>query len=372
MDTQTLDLVVIGAGVIGLALTREAALRGVSVLCLEREAQPGTITSSRNSEVIHAGIYYAPQSLKARLCIEGRRSLVQFLETRGLPMAQPGKLIVATNESEEAQLDIIAAKARANGLEGSEALQPLSAAQVLALEPELACRAALLSPATGIFDAHAYMLALQGEAEANGAMVVCASDVTRVEPGAPHAVRGHSRGELFDLRARRVIIAAGHDSANLLAGAGLGEVVEAFAPYWLKGSYMVLNRKGPFRHLIYPVPSGGGLGVHVTLDMAGGTRFGPDTEPVETLDFTVNPARIPAFETAIRRYWPGLPGGALMPGYSGIRPKLRGPGGSEADFQLLDPGATRWPGLGALLGIESPGLTASLALGCEMCDRMGL
>ncbi|MCB1396587.1 MAG: NAD(P)/FAD-dependent oxidoreductase [Rhodobacter sp.] len=362
------DLVVIGAGVVGLAIARAAALRGAEVMVIEAHDMPGMETSSRNSEVIHAGIYYTPGSLKARLCVEGRRRLYAYCVARDVAHRRTGKLIVATSPEEDARLDAIAAKAAANGLTGGDALVRLTGEQARALEPDLACTSALVSPSTGIVDSHAYMQALQGDAENAGAVMAFGTTVEALRPGLPHVLSGHSQGEGFELAARRVIVAAGLHSAGLARGAGL----PAPADYWLKGSYFVLDRRGPFRHLIYPVPVGGGLGVHVTLDMAGGTRFGPDTQPVEGLDYTVDPARAPAFEAAIRRYWPGLPEGALVPGYSGIRPKLRTPEGVESDFTIHGPAQTGAEGLVVLHGIESPGLTASLALASAACDALGL
>lgn len=366
------DLVVIGAGVVGLAIARAAALRGAEVLVLEAHDAPGMETSSRNSEVIHAGMYYAPGSLKAQHCVAGRRMLYEYLAERGVPHRKTGKLIVATSAEEDAKLDVIAARAVANGLTGADALVRLTGAQARALEPELACTSALMSPSTGIIDSHGYMLALQGDAENAGAMVSFGSRVTGFRPGPPHVLSGTSQGEAWELAAARVIVAGGLHTAGLLRDAGLG----AFVPqdYWLKGSYFVLNRRGPFQHLIYPVPAAGGLGVHVTLDIGGGTRFGPDTEPTDTLDYTVTGAQAPAFEAAIRRYWPGLPDGALDAGYSGIRPKLRAPAGQDADFVIAGsgPGAggSGAEGLVVLHGIESPGLTASLSLAEAAVDAL--
>ncbi|GAB4264797.1 MAG: NAD(P)/FAD-dependent oxidoreductase [Pararhodobacter sp.] len=362
------DLVVIGAGAVGLATARAAARRGAEVMVLEAHDAPGMETSSRNSEVIHAGIYYAPGSLKARLCVEGRRRLFDYCAARGVPHRRIGKLIVATSAEEDAHLDAIAARAAANGLTGDDALRRLSGAEARALEPALRCTSALFSPATGILDSHAYMLALQGDAEAQGALFSFGTRVQSLIPGPPHVLIGQSQGEGFTLTARRVIVAAGLHTAGLMRRAGLA----APDDYWLKGTYMILDRKGPFRHLIYPVPAGGGLGVHVTLDMGGSTRFGPDTEPVDALDYTVDLARRPAFEAAIRRYWPDLPEGALTPGYAGIRPKLRALAGQDADFMLHTPVQTGAEGLVALHGIESPGLTASLGLGDAACDALTL
>lgn len=358
------DLVIIGAGVVGLAVARAAAARGAEVMVLETHDAPGMETSSRNSEVIHAGMYYEPDSLKARHCVAGRRRLYEYCAARGVPHRRIGKLIVATTPEEEARLDDIAERAVANGLTGDDALQRLTAAQAQAMEPELSCLAALWSPATGILDSHAFMQSLQGDAAHHGALFSFGTRVQSLIPGPPHVLIGQSQGEGFTLTARRVVIAGGLHTAALMRRAGL----TAPADYWLKGNYFTLDRRGPFRHLIYPVPVGGGLGVHVTLDLGGNTRFGPDTQPVNTLDYTVDPTRQPAFEASIRRYWPGLPKGALVPGYTGIRPKLHSPGPEPADFTLHGPAQTGVPGLTALHGIESPGLTASLSLAEAVAD----
>lgn len=364
------DLVVVGAGVVGLAVAREAALRGAAVTVIEANPQPGMETSSRNSEVAHAGIYYPPGSLKARLCVQGRRALMAYCAARAIPHRRTGKLIVATDADEDARLAAIAARAAANGLTGPEALQPLTGAQARALEPALRCRSALLSPATAIIDSHAYMQALQADAENAGALFAFSTRLQRLEPGPPHRLSGTSLNDPFSLTAARVIVAAGLGSDRILRRAGLAGDLPA--SYWVKGSYFTLTHRGPFQHLIYPLPAAGGLGVHVTLDLAGGTRFGPDTEPVERLDYTVDPARAPRFEAAIRRYWPGLAPGALAPGYAGIRPKLRSPDGGDADFLIAGPARLGAPGVAALLGIESPGLTASLGLARAACDALDL
>lgn len=357
------DLVVIGAGVVGLAIARAAALRGAEVMVLEQHDIFGSETSARNSEVIHAGMYYDPGSLKARLCVQGRRMLYPYLESRGIAHRKLGKLIVATTPEEEDKLARIAAHAEANGLTGDDALRPLTGAQAQAMEPALRCRSALWSPETGIVDSHALMQSLLADAEGAGAIFVPNTRVTTVEPGPVHRLCGDSLGEGFDLSARRVVIAAGLHTAGLCAQWGL----PAPAAHWLKGSYFLLDRRGPFSRLIYPIPAGGGLGVHVTLDMGGGTRFGPDTEPVDALDYTVDPARAARFYDAIRTYWTGLPDGALLPGYAGIRPKIEG-----GDFVIHGPQQTGHDGLCVLHGIESPGLTSCLALGDAVADALGM
>ena len=355
------DLVVIGAGVVGLAIARAAALKGAEVVIVERHDAFGTETSARNSEVIHAGMYYAPGSAKARHCVAGRRALYAYLDARGIPYRRTGKLIVATTEAEEAQLATIAQRAKANGLTGPDRLQSLTGAQTQAMEPALSVRAALWSPETGILDSHALMQSLLAEAEGAGAVLATGTNVALLDPGPPHALHGTSGGAPFALAARRVVVAAGLHTAALCAASGL----PAPASHWLKGSYFLLDRRGPFSRLVYPVPSGGGLGVHVTLDLGGATRFGPDTEPVTTLDTSVDPARAPLFEAAVRRYWPGLPAGALIPGYAGIRPRIEG-----GDFILHGPADTGHAGLCILHGIESPGLTSCLSLAQSVADTL--
>ena len=362
---DVLPLAVIGAGVIGLAVAREAALRGLPAMVIEAGDGIGRETSSRNSEVIHAGIYYPPGSLKARACVAGRRRLMRYLRDHDLPHAVPGKLIVATEPGEEAALETIAARAEAAGLSEDEQLRPLTGAEARALEPELRATAALFSPATGIFDSHAYMLALQGEAEAGGADFAFRSPVARIEPGPPHVLVG---AEGWRIAAERVVVAAGLGTGRLMRAGPLGGLCPR--EYFVKGSYFLLRGRGPFHHLVYPVPKGGGLGVHLTLDLGGQARFGPDAEPVEGTETEVDPARGPAFEAAVRRYWPGLPDGALDPGYAGIRPKIAPPPGAEvADFTIQAEAELGVPGLVVLHGIESPGLTSSLALAETVCDH---
>lgn len=362
---DVLPLVIIGAGVIGLAVAREAARRGIPAMVIEAGEGIGRETSSRNSEVIHAGLYYPPGSLKARACVEGRRRLMRYLVDRDLPHRVTGKLIVATEPGEEPALAVIADRAAAAGLTRDEALRPLTGAEARALEPDLKATAALYSPATGIFDSHAYMLALQGEAEAGGAEFAFRAPVARIEPGPPHVLVG---AEGWQIAAETVVVAAGLGTGALLRAGPLA----ALCPeeYYVKGSYFLLRGQSPFRHLVYPVPSGGGLGVHLTLDMAGQARFGPDTEAVESPDTTVDPARAPAFAEAVRRYWPGLPDGVLDPGYAGVRPKIRQPGQAVADFVIQAEAELGVPGLAVLHGIESPGLTSSLYLAAAVCDRL--
>lgn len=360
------EVVVIGAGVIGLAIARAAALRGYETLVVESNLAIGMGISSRNSEVIHAGLYYPPDSLKAVHCLRGKQRLYEYCQRNDVPFRKTGKLIVASCASEEAQLEVIARRAQASGVSGADALVALTPAQVRRLEPDIACTAALLSPSTGIVDSHAFMTRMMTDAEAAGALFSFGTRIDTLEPGPPHRLRGISQGECFELAARHVIVAAGLHSAGLARASGLPAPKDT----WLKGNYFILNRRGPFKHLIYPVPVQGGLGVHVTLDMGGETRFGPDTEPVESEDYRVDAARQPEFEAAIRRYWPGLPDNALHPGYAGIRPKLHSASGAAADFVIHGPSDLGIDGIGVLHGIESPGLTASLSLADAVCDAV--
>jgi|AGTN01.1.fsa_nt_gi Predicted dehydrogenase len=355
--TDSIDCVVIGAGVVGLACARALALSGREVVVLEAESAIGTGISSRNSEVVHAGMYYPAGSLKARLCVAGNRMLRDFAAAHGVPLGMVGKLIVATDADEETALAGILERGRANGVEG---LAAISAAEAMAMEPQLRCTGALYSPATGIVDTHALMLALQGEAEEHGAVVAFRSPVVggrAGEDGVEIAVGGD---EPSRLAARSVVIAAGLGACGVARALGVPGVPGA---YLCKGHYFTLTGRMPFRRLVYPVPVAAGLGVHYTLDMAGRGRFGPDVEWVEREDYGVDPARAASFYGAIRRYWPDLPDGALEPAYAGIRPKIQAPGEAVRDFLVQGPGDHGAPGVVALYGIESPGLTACLALG---------
>ncbi len=364
---EQVDCLVIGAGVVGLAVARALAIRGREVLVLEAEDAIGTGTSSRNSEVIHAGIHYAPGSAKASLCVRGKHLLYDYCRARGIDHRPCGKLIVATDQSQVTALQKIEATARANGVTD---LRWLAAAEATAMEPALSCVAALLSPSTGIVDSHGFMLALQGDLEDAGGTVAfrapvkrgrCGSDAIRLEAGSD---------ELIEVAAQCVVNSAGLQAqavARRMEGVPDQSIpTSAFA----KGSYYVLHGKAPFRHLIYPTPEPGGLGVHLTLDLAGQAKFGPDIEWIEELDYTVDPARAARFYCAIRRYWPGLPDEALHPGYAGIRPKLGGPDAAAEDFLIQGPRAHGVRGLINLYGIESPGLTAALAIGEYVADEL--
>jgi L-2-hydroxyglutarate oxidase LhgO len=348
---------VIGAGLVGLAVARTLALAGREVVILEAEDAIGTHTSSRNSEVIHAGIYYPPGSRKARSCVAGRERLYAYCAARGVPHRRCGKLIVATDTAQEAELEAIRRRAQANGVPD---VAPVSLAEVRAMEPELHAVAALHSPSTGIIDSHALMLAYLGDAENAGAMLALKSPLEGASVGANGiALRVVGADPIL---ADAVVNCAGLRAPSL-ARRGMGYPA-TLAPreLYAKGNYYTLERRAPFSRLVYPVPEPGGLGVHVTLDLAGRARFGPDVEWVDAIDYRVDPARAQRFYAAIRRYWPGLPDGALAPGYAGVRPKISGPGEPAADFVVQGPREHGVPGLVHLFGIESPGLTASLAL----------
>ena len=351
------DAVVIGAGLVGLAVARALATAGREVVILESEDAIGTHTSSRNSEVIHAGIYYPQGSLKARACVEGRQRLYDYCAERCVPHRRCGKLIVATDAAQLEELEGIRQKAHANGVTD---VVHVSQAQARAMEPELHCVAAVHSPSTGIIDSHALMLAYLGDAERAGAMLALKSTFAK-------GVVRTGGIELHVAGAEPILAAEVVNSAGLRAPS-LARRIEGYpaelAPpeLYAKGNYYTLAQRPPFSRLVYPVPEPGGLGVHVTLDLGGRARFGPDVEWVDRIDYTVDPRRAERFYGAIRRYWPGLPDGALEPGYAGIRPKISGKDVPAADFLVQGPRAHDVPGLVNLFGIESPGLTASLPL----------
>jgi L-2-hydroxyglutarate oxidase LhgO len=356
---EKVDCVVVGAGVIGLAIARRLAQAGREVIVVEAAEGIGTVTSSRNSEVIHAGIYYRAGSLMAQMCVRGKHELYQYCRDHGIPHRNCGKLIVATTPAETGKLQSIRAHAEANGVDD---MQLLSGEAARTLEPALSCDAALLSPSTGIIDSHAYMLSLQGDAEQCGAAFAFHTPLL-------HAGAGSGRIEIetggdapMSLACNLLINAAGLNApavARSIEGMPVAMIPSA---YLAKGNYFACNARAPFSRLIYPVPEPGGLGVHLTLDMAGQARFGPDVEWIESIDYEVNPARAERFYPAIRRYWPTLPDGALMPSYSGIRPKIVPPAVATQDFLIQGPADHGVAGLINLFGIESPGLTSSLAI----------
>jgi len=359
---EEIDCAVIGAGVVGLAVARALALAGREVLVLESEGAIGTGTSSRNSEVIHAGIYYPQGSLKAKLCVEGKELLYAYAAERGVPHRRCGKLIVATSPGQADQLDAIRVKAAANGV-GDLAM--LTAQQAGALEPQLHCVAALHSPSTGIVDSHALMLSLLGDLENAGGMLALKSSITRAECGAGAVVLIAEDGTA--LRCRSVVNAAG------LGAPALARCFEGLPPsavpveHFAKGNYFTLSGRAPFGRLVYPVPEPGGLGVHLTIDLGGQAKFGPDVQWVSSPgDLVVDPTRGDGFYAEVRKYWPALPDGALIPGYAGMRPKISGPGEPAADFMIDGPASHGVAGLVNLFGIESPGLTSSLAIGAHV------
>ncbi len=407
--TEQVDTLVVGAGVVGLAVARSLARAGREVVILESQTCIGSATSSRNSEVVHAGLYYPNGSLKAELCVQGRHALYAYCEERGIAHRRIGKLLVSTDATQEPQLAALHANALGNGVEG---LALISGAQARALEPALNATAALWSPATGIVDSHGLMLALQGEAEDHGAMLALCSPVLAVRSQAGAQVGAHQatsvlRTPVFAFRAagqahagahaqglvvevggaqpmrvlaRRLVNAAGLDAPRLarsIEGLAARHVPEA---HYCKGHYFSLTGRAPFSHLVYPMHDGAGLGVHLTLDLAGQARFGPDVQWIEgdaaqalregaAVDYAVDGTRAAAFETQIRRYWPRMPEGALQPAYSGMRPKVSAHGEPAADFVIQGPEVHGVPGLVNLFGIESPGLTAALAIG-ELVERL--
>jgi L-2-hydroxyglutarate oxidase LhgO len=354
-----IECVVVGAGVIGLAVARRLAQAGREVVVLEAAEGIGTVTSSRNSEVIHAGIYYKAGSLMARMCVSGKQALYRYCDDHGIPYRNCGKLIVATTPKETEKLQSIRAHAEANGVRD---MQILSGEAARTLEPALNCDAALMSPSTGIIDSHAYMLALRGDAEAAGAAFAFHTPLlhAKVKPGGIELEAG---GEApMTLECALLVNAAGLGAPATARGID-GMPLELIPPAYLaKGNYFSCSARAPFSHLIYPVPEPGGLGVHLTLDMAGQARFGPDVEWVDHIDYAVDPARAERFYPAIRKYWPTLPDGALMPSYSGMRPKIVPPAVASQDFLIQGPKDHGVDGLINLFGIESPGLTSSLAI----------
>jgi L-2-hydroxyglutarate oxidase LhgO len=368
---ERLQTLVIGAGVVGLAVARALAQSGREVVVVEQATAIGTGVSSRNSEVIHGGLYYQPGSLKARLCVRGKALLYEFCQSHGVAHRRCGKLVVATDEAQLPGLESMAQRAVANGVP----IQRLSGEEARALEPALRCCAALLSPSTGIVDSHGLMLGMQGDLEAAGGMVALGSAFAGAQVTAEGLLVRVQSGaaDLTELLAREVINAAGLHAcavAGSIQGLDPAQVPQA---HYAKGSYFALAGRAPFRYLIYPAPQDAWLGVHLTLDLGGQARFGPDHEWLdlpgpEAIDYRIEPERATAFYAEIRRYWPALPDESLRPDYSGVRPKIHGPGEPAPDFRIDGPARHGVPGLVNLFGIESPGLTSALAIG-EYVER---
>jgi L-2-hydroxyglutarate oxidase LhgO len=365
------DCVVAGAGVVGLAIARALALADREVLVIEKAAAIGTDTSSRNSEVIHAGLHYAPGSFKARLCVAGRERLYAYCREHGVAHRRIGKLLVAVEPDQLDRLQAIQINAAQCGVGDLTLLTPAEAEK---LEPALTCAGALLSPSTGIIDSQALMLSLRGDAGAAGVSFALLTTITgaAIEADGIRIDTRDADGEGFRLKAGAFINAAGLD-AQALARRIEGVPQDLVPPLWLaRGNYFALSGRSPFSRLIYPVPVHGGLGVHLTLDLGGSARFGPDVEWIDRVDYTVDPGRSAAFYEEIRRYWPGLADGALQPAYAGVRPKLSGPGQPAADFIIQGPAEHGAGPIVNLFGIESPGLTASLAIADHVVELLGL
>ena len=369
MRSFDFDASIVGAGAVGLACGYALSRRGLAVLVLEAESAVGQGVSSRNSEVIHGGLYYRVDSLKSKLCIAGRRALYSFLEAHNVSYDRCGKLVVAANPDEVARVEALAAQAHANGVEG---IETFSRAQLNALEPELKVEMALYSRESGVFDSHGYMTALRGEIEGAGGVVALSTPfegALLLEGGGFHIRAGGA--EPTEVTSRILIEAAGLSAQRVAAR------IEGFPQekipraHYGKGVYFRLQGRAPFRHLIYPPPHPGALGIHYRRDLGGQAVFGPDLTYVEGLDYSVDPASASRFYGAIRKYWPGLPDGSLVPDYAGIRPKLHGPNEPQPDFRIDGPQIHNIPRLVALFGIESPGLTSSLAIGEEVARILG-
>jgi L-2-hydroxyglutarate oxidase LhgO len=362
------DAVIVGAGVVGLACGHALAKRGLDVVVLEREGRIGTGVSSRNSEVIHAGLYYPTGSLKARLCVEGRRLLYPFLQAHSVAHDRCGKLIVASDESELPAVEKLARQAEINGVEG---LRWLDAVEARRLEPQLRAAAAIESSESGVMDAHGYMDALEGEIETHGGAVVLNAPFEGAAPS-PEGFTVRAGGASPTVVTTRQLVVAAGLGAQTCAAAIEGFPQERIPKLHLgKGNYFALHGvRAPFARLVYPPPIPGALGTHYRRDLGGVARFGPDLQFVDREDYTVDPARAASFYDTVRRFWPGLPDGALAPDYAGIRPKIHGPGQPQPDFVIDDPSAHGLAGLVCLFGIESPGLTSSLAIGEEVATRL--
>lgn len=363
-----IDCLVIGAGVVGLATARALALAGREVVIAEAAEGIGTQTSARNSEVIHAGIYYPPGSLKAQVCVEGRKRLYAYLRERNLPHKACGKLIVATSAAQKPALETIMARARASGV---DTLRWLEAGEAKAMEPEVRCEIALLSPDTGVVDSHALMLSLLGECEAAGGSLALNTPIAGWRREADGFSVDFGGADPATYSVRTIVNSAGHGAPRLLHSLDGFPAEHIPKQSFAKGNYFALLGKQPFSHLVYPVPEAAGLGIHATIDMGGRVKFGPDVEWVEhDQDLVVDPARAEKFYAAIRTYWPALADGALVADYAGIRPKLHGPTEPMPDFRIDGPQIHGVPELVNLLGIESPGLTSSLAIAESVVERL--
>ena len=369
-DLFDFDAVVVGAGAVGLACGYALSRRGLTVVVIEQADHIGAGVSSRNSEVIHAGLHYPTGSLKARLCVQGRRQLYAFLDAHGVPYDRCGKLVVASDVAELELLEHVLQQAKTNGVEG---VRRVTGAEARTLEPELAAEEALLSEESGVFDSHGYMLALQGEIEAVGGAVVVGTPFADAAPldagGWCVTTGGDDPGEV---RCRYLVLAPGLSAqacAEVIDGYPLDTIPEL---HFGKGTYFAIAGRAPFRRLIYPTPVPGSVGLHYRRDLGGQAHVGPDLEFVDHEDYDVEPERAARFAAAVRRFWPALPEGALTPDYAGVRPKLHGPGEPQPDFRLDAADVHGLPCLVALFGIESPGLTASMAIGEEVAARLGL
>lgn len=368
MERAEVDCVVIGAGVIGLACARRIAATGRDVLILEAEGDIGSGVSARNSEVIHAGIYYPTGSLKAFLCVAGRKQLYAYCAEHGVTARNVGKLVVATADAQIPALHKLMDQARANGVDD---LSLLTAGEARRLEPALSCVAAFHSLSTGIIDTHGLMLSLLGEAEGHGAALARRAPVERGSIEDDGRVTLQVGGSQPMLVSTRLLVNAAGLGAQTLAHSLAGYPADRIpALHYAKGNYFSLSGRSPFARLIYPMPEAAGLGVHLTLDLAGQARFGPDVEWIDALDYTVDPRRGDAFYAAIRTYWPDLRNSALQPAYAGIRPKIQAPGAPAADFRIDGPEVHGLPGQVHLFGIESPGLTSCLAIAEEVTARL--
>lgn len=367
IETFEVETLVIGAGVVGLAVARALAIEGQEAWLLEQEAEFGMQTSSRNSEVIHAGIYYPKGSLKARLCVEGKQKLYRYCDEKNIPVSRLGKLIVASTEEQVGTLESIRQRALNNGVDD---LRFVDSDELRELEPELNAQAALLSPSTGIIDSHAYMQQLLTDFESYGGQIIYQSQLKAMSVES-NRIQLDIVGQDSRIIANKCINAAGLQAPHIFRHVDGFPQTALPKAFYAKGDYFSYSGKAPFKHLIYPVPEVGGLGIHLTLDQAGQAKFGPDVEWLDDeLYYEVKPDKKAKFLTAVRKYWPNIDESRLVPDYSGIRPKLSGPDEAAADFVIQGEGEHGIKGLVNLFGIESPGLTASLAIADEVVKSL--